>query len=78
MKNLKLSLKKEIISSLEAKNVMGGRPDTPLTLCTPDGPDCELRSVLIQCETKSCPSTNTCPPVSNAPSCINILCQGPV
>jgi len=77
MKNLKLSLKKEIISSLEAKNIVGGRPEMPLTMCTPDGPDCELRSVFI-CPTNPCPATNTCPPVSNAPSCINVLCEGPV
>lgn len=58
MKNLKLSLKKEVISSLEAKNVVGGRPEMPLTMCTPDGPICETAPI--------CPTNNTCGCPTNA------------
>jgi len=75
MKNLKLSLKKEIISSLEAKNVVGGRPEMPLTMCTPDGPNCELKSVLV-CPTNGCSDSCACGGtlVSNIPqNCPSVI-----
>ena len=44
MKNLKLSLKKEIISNLEAKEVKGG---APLTMYSPGEEPCDLNTVFI-------------------------------
>jgi len=63
MKNLKLSLKKEIISNLEAKNVKGGGfiPNPPLTICSPDGPICETVPI--------CPTNNTCECVTPSNEC---------
>jgi len=43
MKNLKLSLKKEIISNLEAKEIIGGRLTN--NLCDTDA-DCNLRTIF--------------------------------
>ncbi|GEM_PF-1434872 len=82
MRKLKLTLKKEIISDLEAKDITGGRPvDSALAPCTTTitvktlETDCHIYTLDSGCNPKTLTPDCAIKTIGNQASCMGTSCN---